>query len=316
MGAREPESETSFTCALCGFESRIDYIGNRPPWAPSVVFRERAYILRDPTNAATNHPLCIGASCSVWCDGTAGPAQPLTLTPTRLPQLKGCLRRAGVLALLHSPALRGVPNSDGDPPRATRRASQGLIAGLRVIRDVDAEIGRARVRSAIDRRRRRRTIVLVDKVSISALRAGDIAGDIGDRRAPLRGPLPERRSGPRPCPLAHCRAPARPRAHTGAISHETRTPDPPPMRHGMPPLWPACGGHQWVSGTSRQLYSFLCDYSASLSDWSLAAPPAAPLLASSSPCSGPAPSGSPSSSAFAFRPKGRSAFSLVPYHVS
>ncbi|EOD06996.1 hypothetical protein EMIHUDRAFT_218745 [Emiliania huxleyi CCMP1516] len=66
MGAREPESETSFTCALCGFESRIDYIGNRPPWAPSVVFRERAYILRDPTNAATNHPLCIGASCSVW----------------------------------------------------------------------------------------------------------------------------------------------------------------------------------------------------------------------------------------------------------
>ena len=138
MGAREPESETSFTCALCGFESRIDYIGNRPPWAPSVVFRERAYLLRDPTNAATNHPLCIGASCSVWCDATAGPAQPLTLTPTHLPQLKGCLRRAGVLALLHSPALRGVPNSDGDPPRATRRASQGLIAGLRVITYVDA----------------------------------------------------------------------------------------------------------------------------------------------------------------------------------
>ena len=227
MGAREPESETSFTCALCGFESRIDYIGNRPPWAPSVVFRERAYVLRDPTNAATNHPLCIGASCSVWCDGTAGPAQPLTLTPTRLPQLKGCLRRAGVLALLHAPALRGVPNSDGDPPRATRRASQGLIAGLRVIRDVDAEIGRARVRSAIDRRRRRRTIVLVDKVSISALRAGD-----SRRYRGPSGPSPgsSAREAERAAAMSSCTLP---RARTAARTHRchlSRDPaDPPPM---------------------------------------------------------------------------------------
>jgi hypothetical protein len=82
-----------FRCALCGFESRVDFYGRRPSWSPHIVFSEDAFVLRDPVGVAPTHPLCIGAACSIWCGSVAQLLTAVRLKCSYLPPQAATYRR-------------------------------------------------------------------------------------------------------------------------------------------------------------------------------------------------------------------------------
>lgn len=91
----------SFLCALCGFESHVNYFGRKPPFNRGVVFLEDAFVIRNPGLGDPNRPLCLGSHCVV-CERVVCAASRCSLFYTkRICTL--CLKRPEVAAQVPSP---------------------------------------------------------------------------------------------------------------------------------------------------------------------------------------------------------------------
>ena len=109
-----PPPPLRFTCALCGYESHVNYVGRTPPFNRSVVYLEEAYVIRNPGNGDPNRPLCLGSACVV-CERIvcAGPSCSIFFTK-RL--CTDCCKRSEVAAQLPAGMAAAKP-----PPAARER---------------------------------------------------------------------------------------------------------------------------------------------------------------------------------------------------
>ena len=104
---RSESKPQRFQCALCGFESHVNYFGRKPPFNRGVVYLEDAFVIRNPGLGDPSRPLCLGSHCVV-CERVVCAASRCSLFYTKR-ICTSCLKRPEVAAQVPSPPQQRHP---------------------------------------------------------------------------------------------------------------------------------------------------------------------------------------------------------------